>query len=122
MVNFWKYFFYRNLWWEKRGPEWNRQSNILISGILGVSGMMSFNFIVLFYYIKQKYNIVDENNIIGYSIITLIIITNGIYFGRKEKIKEILIEVDGMSKVEKTIYDILCVLYIIITVALLLWF
>jgi membrane protein insertase Oxa1/YidC/SpoIIIJ len=119
MVNFWKYFFYRNLWWEKRGSEWNKQSNSIFAAILGVSGTMAFNFYVLFYYIKHKFNIIDENNIICYSIVTLIIAANGIYFSRKEKIKEILIEVDEMSKRGKMLYDIMCILYIIITFWLL---
>ncbi len=75
-----------------------------------------YNFI--FYQIYHRQDLIkDKSNIIGYAIMTIIILLNFYYF-KSKKVKKILDEFNNLDKKSKLVYKILSITYMVLVIVL----
>ena len=116
---FFNYMFYRMMWWNKKVVF---DFSPFISSVIIISVFQGFNIIFLVYLIDFYW---------GFNVLffeksflippVLLIIVNYLYFKSKNKQSRINMKVSGFSKKKKITYNILIILYFIISLTLFIW-
>jgi succinate dehydrogenase hydrophobic anchor subunit len=114
-------FFSVNYWLTVR--IFKNKSYPLFSSIIVVTFYQFFSilfiFDFLFYQVLDRRDIIlERGKISGYIVITVILIFNYIYFNNKNRFQRILNDYKNLNKNKKTLYNILCVMYMILIIVL----
>lgn len=118
MVGLFKYLYYRVYWWDNRIVK--NPSYPIFSTVLGVSffHVLNMKFLIdfIFYIVlNRKDLIVNQDKVYGFIVVFLIISINWIYFKRIHPV--VLDKMEQLNKKQKRIWDIVIVLYMLISFA-----
>lgn len=121
MVKFYEYFFYRMYWYYvEKGKE--DIGNETLSCAIGMSLFQGFNFVVLFEFIRFLILGIRDSNIWFYWVpVTIIIISDYMYFSRGGRQKRIVDYWKKAPKREKVKMDVILISYMVGTVLTTFW-
>jgi len=118
MVGLFKYLYYRVYWWDNRIVKNN--SYPIFSTVLGISffHVLNIKFLsdfFLYIILNRRDLIVNQDKVYGFVVVFFIISINWIYFKRIHPV--VLAKMEQLDKKQKRIWDIVIILYMLITLA-----
>lgn len=93
-------------------------STIIVVAFYQIFSILFILDFVLFQILDRRDIILERSKISGFIVITIILIFNYIYFYNKERYKKILSKYKNLDKEKKTLYNILCITYMVLVIVL----